>query len=58
MEENDYAGLLQACLRLGDTSRGGDAQLWTVVLEYLSAKEEDVSKEVCEPSKYDATPHS
>ena len=46
MAENDYAGLLQACLRLGDTSRGGDPQLWSVVLEYLTAKEEDVSTEV------------
>lgn len=46
MAENDYPGLLQACLRLGDTSKGGDPQLWTVVLEYLTAKEDDVSKEV------------
>ena len=46
MAENDYPGLLDACLRLGDTSRGGDAQLWIVVLKYLAAKDEDVSKEV------------
>ena len=46
MASNDYAGLIDACSRLGDASRGGDPQLWTVVLEHLTQQEEDVTLQV------------
>lgn len=35
MEVRDYAGLVQAALRYGDTSRGGDPTLWGEVLHFL-----------------------
>ena len=46
MASSDYAGLIDACARLGDASRGGDPQLWTVVLEHLTQQEEDVTEQV------------
>lgn len=46
MALNDYAGLTDACTRLGDASRGGDPQLWTVVLEHLTHQEDDVTQQV------------
>lgn len=46
MASKDYAGLIDACSRLGDAARGGDPQLWTVVLEHLTQQEEDVTQQV------------
>ena len=46
MNRQDYSGLIDACLRLGDASRGGDPQLWTVVLEHLTKQESDVTSQV------------
>lgn len=46
MALKDYSGLIDACSRLGDASRGGDPQLWTVVLEHLTQQEEDVTQQV------------
>jgi len=46
MSRQDYSGLIDACLRLGDASRGGDPQLWTVVLEHLTMQESDVTPQV------------
>ena len=45
MALSDYAGLIDACSRLGDASRGGDPQLWTVVLKHLTQQEEDVTQQ-------------
>ena len=50
MNRQDYSGLIDACLRLGDASRGGDPQLWTVVLEHLTKQESDVTAQVCTSS--------
>ena len=50
MNRQDYSGLIDACLRLGDASRGGDPQLWTVVLEHLTKQESDVTPQVRSPS--------
>ena len=46
MAAGDHAGLLEACMRLGDASRGGDPQLWNEVLEYLASQTEDVTQQV------------
>lgn len=46
MAENDYAGLTEACLRLGDASRGGDPQLWSEVLEYFVRQPRDCTEQV------------
>ena len=46
MAANDYAGGIEACMRLGDASRGGNPQLWTDMLDYLTQQEEDVTAEV------------
>ena len=46
MAEKDYAALLDACVRLGDASRGGDPQLWTEVLEFFGAQPWDCSQQV------------
>lgn len=52
MASHDYAGLIDACSRLGDASRGGDPQLWTVVLEHLTQQEEDVTQQVGRSSRH------
>ena len=46
MALKDYVGLIDACIRLGDVSRGGDPQLWSVVLEHLAQQEADVTQQV------------
>lgn len=46
MAERDYAGLTEACLRLGDASRGGDPQLWSEVLEYFVHQPQDCTEQV------------
>ena len=46
MAAGDHAGVIETCMRLGDTGRGGDAHLWTDVLEYLAAQESDVTPQV------------
>ena len=46
MAANDYAGGIEACMRLGDASRGGNPQLWTDMLDYLTQQEDDVTTEV------------
>ena len=43
MAAGDHAALIEACVRLGDAARGGDAHLWTEVLEYLGSQDEDCS---------------
>ncbi len=43
MAAGDPAALIEACVRLGDASRGGDAHLWTEVLEYLGSQDRDCS---------------
>ena len=39
MADGDPAGLIDACKRLGDASRGGDPGLWVDVLTFLGARE-------------------
>lgn len=46
MARDDYTALLDACVRLGDASKGGDPQLWTEVLEYFGAQSWDCSQQV------------
>ena len=46
MAANNYAGGIEACMRLGDASRGGNPQLWTDMLDYLTQQEDDVTTEV------------
>ena len=41
MAAGDHAGLIEACARLGDASRGGDLHLWTEVLHYFGSLEYD-----------------
>ncbi len=36
MSAGDHASLLAAVLKYGDVSRGGDPQLWVLLLEYLA----------------------
>ena len=46
MAANDYGALLDACVRLGDASKGGDPQLWSEVLEFFGAQPWDCSQQV------------
>ena len=46
MAAEDYEGLIEACMRLGDASRGGDPQLWSEVLEYFGSQQSDVTHQV------------
>ena len=48
MSAGDHAGLIEACARLGDVSRGGDPHLWTEVLQYFGSQQYDCSAQVCE----------
>eukprot|EP00891_Asterochloris_glomerata_P006754 jgi/Astpho2/6754/e_gw1.00102.4.1_t len=48
MAAADYEGLIEACMRLGDASRGGDPQLWSEVLEYFGSQQSDVTQQVQE----------
>ena len=47
MAAGDHAGLIEACARLGDVSRGGDPHLWTEVLQYFGAQQYDCTPQVC-----------
>eukprot|EP00873_Tetraselmis_striata_P041163 jgi/Tetstr1/461427/TSEL_006537.t2 len=38
MTTQDHNGLIDACVRLGDASAGGDPQLWTEVLAYFAER--------------------
>ena len=42
----DHAAVIEAARQLGDVSRGGDAQLWTEVLEYFGSQDWDCSAQV------------
>ena len=42
----DHAAVIEAARQLGDISRGGDAQLWTEVLEYFGSQDWDCSAQV------------
>ena len=46
MAAGDQAGLIEACARLGDVSRGGDPHLWTEVLQYFGSQQYDCSAQV------------
>ena len=46
MAAGDYEGLIEACMRLGDASRGGDPQLWSEVLEYFGSQQSNVTQQV------------
>lgn len=46
MAAGDHAGLIEACARLGDVSRGGDPHLWTEVLQYFGSQNYDCSAQV------------
>ena len=46
MAAGDHAGLIEACARLGDVSRGGDPHLWTEVLQYFGSQQYDCSVQV------------
>ena len=46
MAAGDHAGLIEACARLGDVSRGGDPHLWTEVLQYFGLQQYDCSAQV------------
>eukprot|EP00884_Botryococcus_braunii_P005454 jgi/Botrbrau1/1490/Bobra.178_3s0045.1 len=48
MADQDHAGLIEACIRLGDASRGGDPHLWTEVLEYFGSQTTDCTAQVKE----------
>ncbi|CAL5228225.1 g11315 [Coccomyxa viridis] len=48
MAAGDHAGLIEACARLGDVSRGGDPHLWTEVLQYFGSQQYDCSAQVRE----------
>ena len=41
MESGDHSALIDACVRWGDTSRGGDPQLWLEVLDFFAAQPTD-----------------
>ena len=47
MSAGDHAGLIEACVRLGDVSRGGDPHLWTEVLQFFGSQQYDCSAQVC-----------
>lgn len=42
----DHTGLIEACARLGDVSRGGDPHLWTEVVQYFGSQNYDCSAQV------------
>lgn len=46
MEAGDRAGAIQACLRHGNASTGGDARLWEETLRWLGSLDQDCSDEV------------
>ena len=46
MAAGDHAGLIEACARLGDVSRGGDPHLWTEVLQYFGSQQYDCTPQV------------
>ena len=46
MAAGDHVGLIEACMRLGDAARGGDPQLWTDVLDYLTKQPTDCTQQV------------
>eukprot|EP00898_Chlorokybus_atmophyticus_P007261 jgi/Chlat1/7536/Chrsp62S00554 len=48
MQEEDYAGLVDACKRLADDSRGGNPVLWVDVLTYFGSKDRDCAVQVKE----------
>eukprot|EP00899_Mesostigma_viride_P016779 jgi/Mesvir1/25101/Mv21565-RA.1 len=48
MEDDDSEGLILACKRLADPSRGGQPNLWVDVLTYFSNQDRDCSSEVAE----------
>ncbi|BDA46644.1 Vacuolar protein sorting-associated protein 11 homolog [Coccomyxa sp. Obi] len=48
MAAGDHTGLIEACARLGDVSRGGDPHLWTEVLQYFGSQNYDCSAQVKE----------
>jgi hypothetical protein len=49
MAAGDHAGLIEACARLGDVSRGGDPHLWTEVLQYFGSQQYDCTPQVGGP---------
>jgi hypothetical protein len=49
MSASDHSGLIEACARLGDVSRGGDPHLWTEVLQYFGSQQYDCSAQVLHP---------
>jgi hypothetical protein len=56
MAAGDPAALIEACVRLGDASRGGDAHLWTEVLEYLGSQDRDCSAQARRLPRADCLP--
>ena len=46
MADNDHGGLTEACMRLGDSTRGGDPHLWSEVLEYFVRQPQDCTEQV------------
>lgn len=46
MAQGDHSGLIDACVRLGDVSKGGDPQLWNEVLEFLGSQQGDCTQQV------------
>ncbi len=55
MAAGDHTGLIEACARLGDVSRGGDPHLWTEVLQYFGSQNYDCSAQVMIPG---SLPHA
>lgn len=55
MAAGDHTGLIEACARLGDVSRGGDPHLWTEVLQYFGSQNYDCSAQVMVPG---SLPHA
>lgn len=41
----DYGGIIDACQKYGDASRGGDPQLWSMALEYFSSYDDDCTEQ-------------
>ncbi|KAK9806296.1 hypothetical protein WJX72_009074 [[Myrmecia] bisecta] len=48
MAADDHAALIEACVRLGDATRGGDPHLWSEVLEYFGEQTTDCTPQVLE----------
>ena len=46
MMEGNPSAVIESCVRLGDATRGGDPHLWTEVLEYLAAQDNDSTQHV------------